>query len=75
MDEQPTVQPARPDELSALVITLLKGVMYRETDERLWNTLLNLQARLRDYVAVMNLELALDEAEGYAFLRSRAVDE
>jgi hypothetical protein len=30
-----------------------------------------LQARVRDYVAVLNLELVLDEAEGYAFLRSR----
>lgn len=26
---------------------------------------------MRDYVAVLNLELVLDEAEGYAFLRSR----
>ncbi|WP_308419668.1 DUF4194 domain-containing protein [Chitinimonas koreensis] len=33
--------------------------------------LLNLQSRVRDYVAVLNLELVLDEAEGYAFLKSR----
>ncbi len=26
---------------------------------------------MRDYVAVLGLELVLDEAEGYAFLRSR----
>jgi hypothetical protein len=45
--------------------------MYREEDERLWGTLLGLQARLRDYVTVLGLELVLDEAEGYAFLRSR----
>ena len=36
-----------------------------------WNALINLQARVRDYVAVLGLELVLDEAEGYAFLRSR----
>ena len=30
-----------------------------------------MQARVRDYVAVLGLELMLDEAEGYAFLRSR----
>lgn len=70
-----TGQPARVDALSVLVITLLKGVLYREADERLWNSLLTLQARLRDYVMVMNLELALDEAEGYAFLRARTADE
>ena len=46
----PTAQP----ELSTLVITLLKGVVYREGDERLWGSLLNLQARVRDYVAVLS---------------------
>ncbi|WP_434735914.1 DUF4194 domain-containing protein [Candidatus Accumulibacter meliphilus] len=61
---------ASPD-LSALVIPLLKGVIYQEADAGLWNALLTLQSRVRDYVAVLNLELVLDEAEGYAFLRSR----
>ena len=58
-------------ELSALVIPLLKGVIYQESDAGLWNSLLALQVRVRDYVAVLKLELVLDEAEGYAFLRSR----
>ena len=61
---------ASPD-LSALVIPLLKGVIYQEADAGLWNALLTLQSRVRDYVAVLNLGLVLDEAEGYAFLRSR----
>ena len=63
--------PAVAPDLSALLIGLLKGVLYREQDERQWGALLNLQARVRDYVAVLNLELVLDEAEGYAFLKSR----
>jgi hypothetical protein len=58
-------------DLSTLVITLLKGVLYREEDEHLWGALLSLQARVRDYVTVLGLDLVLDEAEGYAFLRSR----
>ncbi|HIJ96918.1 MAG TPA: DUF4194 domain-containing protein [Desulfuromonadales bacterium] len=57
-------------DLSALVVPLLKGVIYQETDAGLWNGLLSLQPRVRDYVAVLGLELVLDEAEGYAFLRS-----
>jgi hypothetical protein len=57
--------------LSLLVITLLKGVIYKETDAPLWHNLLNIQARVREYVAVLGLELVLDEAEGYAFLRAR----
>lgn len=61
---------AAPD-LSVLLISLLKGVLYRDDNERQWAALLNLQARVRDYVAVLNLELVLDEAEGYAFLKSR----
>lgn len=63
--------PAPEADLSVLLISLLKSVLYRDGDERLWATLLNLQARVRDYVAVLNLELVLDEAEGYAFLKSR----
>lgn len=60
------------DNLSVLVISLLKGAVYQESDPAQWNFLLNLQPRVRDYVAVLGLELVLDEAEGYAFLRSRA---
>lgn len=66
----PQVPAAAPD-LSILLIGLLKGVQYREQDESQWAALLNLQARVRDYAAVLNLELVLDEAEGYAFLKSR----
>jgi len=68
--EEPTPVGTGAD-LSALAITLLKGVIYREGDERLWGGLLNLQARVRDYVAILGLDLVLDEAEGYAFLKSR----
>ena len=59
-----------PD-LSVLLINLLKGVQYREQDERQWAALIDLQTRVRDYVAVLNLDLVLDEAEGHAFLKSR----
>jgi len=59
-----------PD-LSAVLIPLLKGVTYRDDDAAHWNVLLQLQGRVRDHVAVLGLELMLDEAEGYAFLRSR----
>ena len=70
MTEQALENVAVPSDLSALVINLLKGVIDQEPDAGLWNALLNLQARVRDYVAVLGLELVLDEAEGYAFLRA-----
>ena len=62
--------PARLD-LSVVLIPLLKGVTYRADDAAHWSALLQLQARVRDHAAVLGLELLLDEAEGYAFLRSR----
>ena len=61
----------REIELTAILVPLLKGVIYRELDAPLWSALLKLQARVRDYVAVLGLVLVLDEAEGYAFLRAR----
>ena len=56
--------------LSLLLIALLKGVVYQESDPHLWGTLLRLQVQTRDYFRIINLDLHLDEAEGYAFLRS-----
>src|SRR5438552_10735399 len=56
--------------LTTIVIPLLKGVIYQESDPGLWSNLLHLQARVRDYVTVLGLALVLDESEGYAFLRS-----
>ncbi|NWD48411.1 DUF4194 domain-containing protein [Pseudomonas gingeri] len=73
--EQTATDTASQTPLSMLVIGLLKGVQYRDSDERQWSALLNLQARVRDYVSVLGLELILDEAEGYAFLKSRSEPE
>lgn len=56
-------------DLSTLLISLLKTVLYREDNERLWASLLRLQTRVREYTSMLNLELVLDEAEGYAFLK------
>lgn len=73
-EEQPAsgeVMDSGAADLSTLLVVLLKGVMYHEADDRLWSVLLNLQTRVRDYVTVLGLELMLNEAEGYAFLRSR----
>ncbi len=69
-------EPRDPgDALSPVVIALLKGVVWREQHERHWQQLLNLQAQVRDYVAVLGLQLEIDEAEGYALLRQRPLEE
>lgn len=71
MEESLPPPVAAAADLSTLAVILLKGVVYRDGDERLWGALLSLQSRVRDFVAVLGLELVLDEAEGHAFLRSR----
>jgi hypothetical protein len=67
----------RRDELDLpLVVThLMKGVVYADSHEKVWRHLLPLQAQVRDYVGVMGLTVVVDEAEGYAFLRSKSDDE
>jgi hypothetical protein len=61
--------------LGQLLVTLFQGVLYRETDTPLWQPLLDMQGRVREHCAALGLELILDEAEGYAYLRQRAARE
>lgn len=56
-------------QLPALVISLLRGIVYRDQSAEHWHGLLGLQAAVRDYVRVLGLELIVDDTEGYAFLR------
>lgn len=66
-----TTETRTPEELPAVVTRLFKGVVYAETDEKIWQSLLGLASHVRDYVSVLGLDLILDESEGYAFLKSR----
>jgi hypothetical protein len=56
---------------STVLIALMKGIVSREDDAEIWQALVELQARVREYVAVLGLELMLDEAEGLAYLRQK----
>ncbi len=62
-------------DLSSVVINLMKGPLYRDTNERLWSSLMTLRREVDDYVAVMNLQVIVDEVEGYGFLRNRPVED
>ena len=64
---------AEPD-LPLAVTQLMKGVVYRDTHDHAWRSLLELQPQARDYVDVLGLQVVIDEAEGYAFLRQRPAD-
>lgn len=71
MNDASVNAPGTSTSLSAVLIALMKGVTYRDTDPALWQSLLGLSARAREYVVVLGLDLVLDEAEGYAYLRQR----
>ena len=63
------------DALPPLAIRLLKGIVHRRDDEEQWHSLIGIQSRVRDHFLVLNLRLVLNEAEGYAYLRTRDDDE
>jgi hypothetical protein len=56
-------------QLPAILINLLKGVIYRDQIPELWRDLLNCQGATRDHLRLLAMDLVIDEAEGYAFLR------
>lgn len=61
-------------DLSAVLVQLFKGPVYRDSHERLWTPLLKLRAPVSDHVAVLGLQLEVDDVEGYAYLRSQPAD-
>jgi hypothetical protein len=62
-------------ELSVPVVQLMKGAVYRDTHDKAWQQLLQQKPQITDYVEVLGLQVVIDEAEGYAYLRQRPVDE
>ncbi len=61
---------AEPD-LSLAVTQLMKGVVYRDAHDRAWRSLSELRSQAQDFADVLGLQVIIDEAEGYAFLRQR----
>ncbi|PID39549.1 MAG: hypothetical protein CR984_06580 [Proteobacteria bacterium] len=54
--------------MGPVVVHLLKGVVYRDAQEAVWQDLVLLESHVRDYVSVIGLDLVMDETEGYAYL-------
>jgi len=57
--------------VGSAIIKLMQGVVYRETDEDAWQTLERSGGSVRDHFAVIGVDVVVDGAEGYAYLRSR----
>ena len=65
----------QPTDISLALIALMKGVVFRQDDERLFHQLDEGQIAIRDYVRVLGLELVIDDSEGYAWLKTREPEE
>lgn len=61
-------------DLSLVVTTLMRGPIYRDSQDKVWRHLAALETRVRDYVDVLGLIVVIDDTEGYAYLRSRPED-
>ena len=73
--DTPLDVPNVPTDLSLGLVHLMKGPLYRDVHERYWGLLLGLRNQVADYVSVLGLNVIVDEAEGYAYLRSQFVDQ
>lgn len=61
--------------VATAIIRLMQGVVYRISDEDTWLTLERLGASVRDHFAVIGVDVVIDDAEGYAYLRARPEDD
>lgn len=56
--------------VGAAIIRLMRGVVYRETDEDSWTTIEHQGSQIRDHFATIGVDVVVDDTEGYAYLRS-----
>ncbi|RBY78999.1 hypothetical protein DQ238_11365 [Geodermatophilus sp. TF02-6] len=71
-----TTRPRHSElDLPLVLTSLLRGVVEQDSSPQVWRHLLGLTSQVRDHVAVLGLDLVLDEVEGYAFLRALPDDQ
>ncbi len=60
----------RDETLSVAVATLLQGPVYAEEDPVVWAALRAQSHRIADYLKTLGMRVIVDDADGYAYLRS-----
>jgi len=63
------------DKLSVVLIQLLKGVLYQEMHPAIWQDLIQLEARVSEFLGLLGLRVLIDEQEGFAYLRQKPIEE
>ncbi|MBO6259082.1 MAG: DUF4194 domain-containing protein [Succinivibrio sp.] len=62
-------------EVGTIAAYLLRGVIYRQDNAALWNSLIEQQGKVQDFVLKLGVKLVVDDNEGYAYLRSLTEEE
>lgn len=59
---------------STMLINLLQGVVRKEDNAEIWNTIRSQQFRIDEYMEKIGLSLVIDDEGGFAFLKQRDDD-
>ncbi|MGW6586422.1 DUF4194 domain-containing protein [Streptomyces globisporus] len=63
------------DDLTVPVVHLLKaGVLYQSDAPAVWEQIVSQQAAIGDHLSVIGLDVVIDRAEGYAYVRQQDLD-
>lgn len=62
-------------EIRTTTVYLLKGILYKDAQPKIWLHMLNNVISLENYFQIIGLRLHIDEAEGYAYLKQDTRDE
>lgn len=68
-------QAPRMPKLSPVLVYLLKGVLYRDQYPVAWHDMESLEAGVLEYFKTIGLDLIVDRAEGFAYLKQAPLDE
>lgn len=68
------MRTAEEHAIATAIIELMRGVVYREQHEDSWATLDRHAGPVRDHFEAIGVEVVVDDAEGYAYLRSEDDD-
>ncbi len=65
------MRTAEDHAVASAIIRLMRGVVYRESDEGSWTALDRQGPAIRDHFDAIGVEVVVDDSEGYAYLRSQ----
>lgn len=60
---------------SRALVALFKSVVFKESDQEHWESIITNRNKIEDYVSKIGLTLIVDEIDGYSYLKQRSYGE